>query len=804
MERDELCWTERLKRFSGDEAPALDALAFVSSVQLPTQQLIEQEEEEEEEEQEEEQEQEEYQDRVRAYAKLEFPQHDFFIRKLSIIIGRRPPSNQQQHAIKQEEIDVDLGPIRAVSRKHAALFYDCSLGHWSIQVLGRNGCVVDGRWKAKSEIIPLKSRDSDQSQDHQDKEEEDDDPLCKSDDEPRPPSPPRHQTNHYQERVDFNLIHSESDSDSLDEDDLNSSLELTYSYSFPGKAPASKAPKKTVAIKAPIGRGKSVGGKGSIHTVIPHPVHPTDPTNDHATTTHSELSKVGKGKGKSSGRSKQPPGKVESSLPIKERPKIQCVTPSGAEIGTATQKPPYTYASLITQALAAQADEDGKMLVSEMCEWMAGVYPFYGAKEKGSDWQSAVRHNLNADKRFKRIERMPTDGGKGNFWTLREEEWVNFDGLELRRQKDIKAVNGGGPKAEVKPTGAKEVCKTVIGRQLDGAPSRSIGNVARSDIGTHHRMSAATTLSHSPPAPPPPTRPTKSHGIRPPPPTPSPQQDLPVFSPDDQAAITQPLSLDLPTEPTLNLHPEPAFPHESCLDQPPSETYLPIDDLPPAPPPIDPNLLACSSTPASSIPHPKPGSNGLPPPPPPTATTATTATTTAVSTSTTTPIMTPTTKTTTTMSSSTQGKASTGKFEIVIQEPNGTSTRSQVGGKGRPQTQEELKKLMEQEPPMFVCGNRLVLNQLIFKDLKPQQILSLQKLGPQAAIKILQKFIVGYFKELIKKNPITPSASSKPGAPLGSSSSPALPAFLKRKELSPTIPPPDLPLPSKKLKLSPG
>ncbi|CAH7681716.1 fork head domain-containing protein, partial [Phakopsora pachyrhizi] len=98
-------------------------------------------------------------------------------------------------------------------------------------------------------------------------------------------------------------------------------------------------------------------------------------------------------------------------------------------------KPPYTYASLITQALAASADEDGKMLVSEMCEWMTGVYPFYGTKEKGSDWQSALRHNLNADKRFRRVERTPTDGGKGNFWTLKSEEWANFDGLELRRSK---------------------------------------------------------------------------------------------------------------------------------------------------------------------------------------------------------------------------------------------------------------------------------------------------------------------------------------------------------------------------------
>jgi hypothetical protein len=169
-----------------------------------------------------------------------------------------------------------------------------------------------------------------------------------------------------------------------EEDELNSSLELPYSYSFPGKAPASKAPKKTTASKAPSGRGKT-GGKGSNPPIVHNIEKPECP--EQTTVAEVEPPKPGKGKGKSSSRSKQPGGKGEAALPIKERHKIQCITPSGAEIGTATQKPPYTYASLITQALAAQADQDGKMLVSEMCEWMAGVYPFYGAKEKGSDWQ---------------------------------------------------------------------------------------------------------------------------------------------------------------------------------------------------------------------------------------------------------------------------------------------------------------------------------------------------------------------------------------------------------------------------------
>lgn len=101
--------------------------------------------------------------RVRAYAKLEFPQHDFFIRKLTVTIGRRPPSRPDPPPIPTEEedggpIDVDLGPIRAVSRRHARIYFDWARGRWTLSVAGRNGCVVDGRWRARGEVLALGSR----------------------------------------------------------------------------------------------------------------------------------------------------------------------------------------------------------------------------------------------------------------------------------------------------------------------------------------------------------------------------------------------------------------------------------------------------------------------------------------------------------------------------------------------------------------------------------------------------------------------------------------------------------------------
>jgi hypothetical protein len=148
--------------------------------------------------------------RIPAYAKLEFSEgFDFYIQTLSVTIGRRPPrttplepedlapdplsispvlrpvisaeratsppseppltSNPKYSATpspflrptrptQQIHVDVDLGPIKAVSRDHARLYFDYPRSAWALEVKGRNGVVVDGRWRARGEQIVLNHR----------------------------------------------------------------------------------------------------------------------------------------------------------------------------------------------------------------------------------------------------------------------------------------------------------------------------------------------------------------------------------------------------------------------------------------------------------------------------------------------------------------------------------------------------------------------------------------------------------------------------------------------------------------------
>lgn len=55
-------------------------------------------------------------------------------------------------------VDVDLGPIKAVSRDHARCFFHNGWNCWALEVRGRNGLVVEGRWRAKGDVIALTHR----------------------------------------------------------------------------------------------------------------------------------------------------------------------------------------------------------------------------------------------------------------------------------------------------------------------------------------------------------------------------------------------------------------------------------------------------------------------------------------------------------------------------------------------------------------------------------------------------------------------------------------------------------------------
>lgn len=79
-------------------------------------------------------------------------------------------------------------------------------------------------------------------------------------------------------------------------------------------------------------------------------------------------------------------------------------------------KPPYSYATMITQAILS--NPDGVMSLSEIYNWIASHYAYYKYSKTG--WQNSIRHNLSLNKAFEKVPRRPNEPGKGMKWQISE------------------------------------------------------------------------------------------------------------------------------------------------------------------------------------------------------------------------------------------------------------------------------------------------------------------------------------------------------------------------------------------------
>lgn len=79
-------------------------------------------------------------------------------------------------------------------------------------------------------------------------------------------------------------------------------------------------------------------------------------------------------------------------------------------------KPPYSYATMITQAILSNSD--GVMSLSEIYNWISSHYAYYKYSKTG--WQNSIRHNLLLNKAFEKTPRKPNEPGKGMKWQISE------------------------------------------------------------------------------------------------------------------------------------------------------------------------------------------------------------------------------------------------------------------------------------------------------------------------------------------------------------------------------------------------
>jgi hypothetical protein len=66
-----------------------------------------------------------------------------------------PPPPPSKPSGDLDHVDVDLGPLKSVSRNHARIEYRSDLGRFCLEIYGRNGAWVDDRYYVRGSVVPL-------------------------------------------------------------------------------------------------------------------------------------------------------------------------------------------------------------------------------------------------------------------------------------------------------------------------------------------------------------------------------------------------------------------------------------------------------------------------------------------------------------------------------------------------------------------------------------------------------------------------------------------------------------------------
>ncbi|SGZ52771.1 CIC11C00000001757 [Sungouiella intermedia] len=90
--------------------------------------------------------------KISAYARLDFDNFTFFVQTLQVVLGRK--SNDEIHS-SHHSVDVHLSSKKAISRRHAKIFYNFGTQRFEISIMGRNGAFVDDLFVEKGMTVPL-------------------------------------------------------------------------------------------------------------------------------------------------------------------------------------------------------------------------------------------------------------------------------------------------------------------------------------------------------------------------------------------------------------------------------------------------------------------------------------------------------------------------------------------------------------------------------------------------------------------------------------------------------------------------
>ncbi|SCU94235.1 LAFA_0F20648g1_1 [Lachancea sp. 'fantastica'] len=293
---------------------------------------------------------------VQAYAKIAGRNWTLYVKHLALTIGRN--TDPQDHSV-----DIDLGPAKVVSRKHATIKYNLNGGFWELQVQGRNGAKLDFKRVAagpQADPVQLQSGsvlDIGGTQ-----------MMFILPD--RGPFVDPQALDHLIPKL--NAMYGATTTNPLLQDLLRGvsqprnavkAFRMYNSYENPYAAASAGGSYASPQMGSGYGAVMESGFAG---------------TND-----------------------------IASDLSREENKNV---------------KPPFSYATMITQAILS--NPEGVLSLADIYKYISSNFAYYRYAKTG--WQNSIRHNLSLNKAFEKVPRKPSEPGKGMKWRISKDYQKDF------------------------------------------------------------------------------------------------------------------------------------------------------------------------------------------------------------------------------------------------------------------------------------------------------------------------------------------------------------------------------------------
>lgn len=323
---------------------------------------------------------------IQAYAKIAGRNWTYYVKTLHVNIGREPDreqrSNEQSSPVTiaaraLPDVHVDLGPSKFVSRLHAEIFYDGEqTPAWHIRVNGRNGVRLNNAILKRGVDAILSCGDIIEVANCQMMF------VTPGDDANIHPS--------FIERAQRIASGQEPDPATQAWD--------ASQHSHP------KASQMTESARPSSSGGPSLAPPPQFlnRNVTPPPRSPD--TVGQRTAKQSPLYNRG--------------------MMMESTEEIDYSKDAAKDL-----KPPYSYATLIAQAIFSSEEE--KLTLNSIYNWIMERYAFYRHSQSG--WQNSIRHNLSLNKAFQKVPRRTDEPGKGMKWQIAAEHREEYRKKQMRK-----------------------------------------------------------------------------------------------------------------------------------------------------------------------------------------------------------------------------------------------------------------------------------------------------------------------------------------------------------------------------------